>query len=480
MMNQSHGSIRPSMSTLYQKVAQDIAQDIHQGVYLAGQKVPSVRNLSKVKAVSISTITQAYALLEDQGYLSAKPQSGYYVKDGASDPVMPPPISKGSEPEIVKKNDIISMMLNAVHQDSLINFGAAIAHESLMPQHALQTHINKVSRFHSKQVFNYLFSPGLESLRRQIATRMRNVGVKCHPNDVIITHGCSEALNLCLRTSTQPGDIIAVESPCYYGFLQLAGLLGLKVIEIPTDAQKGISIDALTLALKQWPIRLIAVSARYSNPTGAAIDSEKQQQLFALAQKYDVKILEDDIYGELGFDQTLNTVIKTFDTDGRVMHCSSFSKTLSPGLRVGWCISGNQHQKIIEEQTYSSFSPSSLSQYALSSYLESGHYDKHLRKTRAICQQNVDAITQLVKQFFPAGTRISQPRGGFIMWLALPVHSDVMALQRRALKEGINIAPGAMFSNTGEFDHYIRLNCAIPIDANVTQAVKTLGRLASS
>lgn len=468
------------MSTLYQKIADDIAQDIHQGIYLSGEKVPSVRSLSKLKSVSISTITQAYALLEDQGYLTAKPQSGYYVKDGASDPVMPPPISKGSEPEVVKKNDIISMMLNAVHQKSLINFGAAIAHESLMPQHALQTHINKVSRFHSKQVFNYLFSPGLESLRRQIAARMRSVGVRCHPDDIIITQGCAEALNLCLRTSTQPGDIIAVESPCYYGFLQLAGLLGLKIIEIPTDAQKGISVDALTLALKQWPIRLIAVSARYSNPTGAALDTDKQKQLYALAQKYDVKILEDDIYGELGFDQTLNTVIKTFDTDGRVMHCSSFSKTLSPGLRVGWCISGDQHHKIIEEQTYSSFSPASVSQYALSSYLESGHYDKHLRKTRTTCQENVDAITQLIKQFFPPGTRISQPKGGFIIWVALPEKTDVTSLQRNALKEGINIAPGAMFSNTNEFDHYIRLNCAIPIDAQVTQAVKTLGRLAGT
>ncbi|MFT5594848.1 MAG: DNA-binding transcriptional MocR family regulator [Oceanicoccus sp.] len=468
------------MSTLYQKVADDIALDINQGVYLAGQKVPSVRSLAKVKTVSISTITQAYALLEDQGYLTAKPQSGYYVKDGANDPIETPPLSKGSEPTEFKKSDIIAMMLNAVHKDTSVNFGAAIAHESLMPHHALQTHIHKVSRFQSKQVFNYLFSPGLESLRRQIATRMRNVGVKCHPNDVVITQGCTEALSLCLKSVTKAGDIIAVESPCYYGFLQLAGLLGLQVIEIPTDAQDGISLDALTLALKQWPIKLIAVSARFSNPTGAAIQPEKQQQLFALAQKHDVYILEDDIYGELGFNQSINSVIKTFDTDSRVMHCSSFSKTLSPGLRIGWCIAGKQHDSIITTQTYSSFSPSSLSQYALSTYLESGHYDKHLRKIRLTCQKNVEAISQLVKQFFPMGTRISQPKGGFIIWIALPEKTNVTTLQKSALKEGINIAPGAMFSNSNEFDHYIRLNCAIPIDAEVKLAIKTLGRLAGA
>ncbi|WP_283786256.1 PLP-dependent aminotransferase family protein [Bermanella sp. WJH001] len=468
------------MTTLYQKVANDIALDINQGVYLAGQKVPSVRTLAKIKTVSISTITQAYALLEDQGYLTARPQSGYYVKDGANDPIEPPPVSRGSEPTEFTKSDLISMMLNAVHQDSLVNFGAAIAHESFMPQHTLQTHINKTARFQSKLVFNYLFSPGLESLRRQIATRMRSIGVKCHPNEIVITQGCSEALSLCLKSCTKAGDIIAVESPCYYGFLQLAGLLGLQVIEIPTDAQEGISLDALTLALKQWPIKLIAVSARFSNPTGSAISSSKQKQLYELAKKHDVSILEDDIYGELGFNESINSVIKTFDTDGRVMHCSSFSKTVSPGLRVGWCIAGKQHENIITAQTYSSFSPSSLSQYTLSSYLESGHYDRHLRKTRSIYQQNIEAISQLVKQFFPSRTRISQPKGGFIIWIALPEHTDVMALQKDALKVGINIAPGAMFSNTNEFDHYIRLNCAIPIDANVSQGIKTLGKLAGA
>lgn len=468
------------MTTLYQKVAEDIAQDIQQGVYLAGQKVPSVRSLSKIKDVSISTITQAYALLEDQGFLTAKPQSGYYVKDGANDPVTPPPVSKGSTPSEVEKGDIISMMLNAVHEPSSVNFGAAIAHESFMPHHALQTHIHKTSRFQSKQVFNYLFSPGLESLRRQIATRMRSVGVKCLPDDIIITQGCSEALNLCLRSVTQPGDIIAVESPCYYGFLQLADLLGLKVIEIPTDAQQGISLDALTLALSQWPIKLIAVSARYSNPTGAAMSSEKQKRLYELAQKFDVNILEDDIYGELGFNQSINSVIKTFDSDDRVMHCSSFSKTLSPGMRVGWCIAGKHHDSIIKAQTYSSFSPASLSQYALSSYLESGHYDKHLRKIRATCKKNIEEITQLVKQFFPTGTRISQPKGGFILWIALPEGTNVNELQGLSLEHGINIASGAMFSNTCEFDHYIRLNCAIPVDDQVKQAVKTLGRLAQT
>lgn len=466
------------METLYQQIASDLAADIQQGIYAPGEKVPSVRKLSQLKSVSISTISQAYGLLEDQGLIRARPQSGYFVREGANDPIQPPPISKGGIPQTVSKSDLISSMLNAVNQPDLLNFGAAITHDSYMPQKALQAHIQKVTRFQSPQVFNYIFSPGYETLRRQIATRMREVSVKCHQNEVVITQGCSEALSLCLAASTHPGDIIAVESPCYYGFLQLAEQKGLKVIEIPTDSQTGISLDALSLALKQWPIKLIAVSSRYSNPTGAALNTEKQQQLYKLAQRHDLMILEDDIYGELGFSQPINTVLKTFDVDDRVMYCSSFSKTLSPGIRIGWCIPGKALKSIIKAQTFSSFSPSSLSQLALSSFLESAQFDKHLRKLRQTCQYNIEKISLAVRQHFPDGTQLSQPKGGYILWVKLPGNMSTNTLQKLALQKGINIAPGALFSNSDEFDQYLRLNCALPLDVDLRKGIKILGELA--
>ena len=462
---------------LYEKIAQEMAHDIKEGLYESGQKVPSVRKLSQQRCVSISTINQAYALLEDQGYLRAKPQSGYFVKEGANDPIQAPPVSQGGLPQAVGKSSMINSMLNNINQPSIVNFAAAIAHESLLPMRALQTHVQKAVRFQHEQVFQYLFSPGLSSLRKQIATRMRQVSVKCHHDDIIITQGCSEALALCLKSCTQPGDIIAVESPCYYGFLQLAKLHELKVIEIPTDSSNGMSLDALTLALKEWPITLIAVASRYSNPIGARISTEKQQALYKLAQQFDCHILEDDIYGELGFNDDLKTVLKTFDVDDRVMYCSSFSKTLSPGMRIGWCLAGRHLENVKRSQMFSSFSPCTLSQYAMSSYLETGHYDKHLRKLRASCQLNVQTMSLAVRQHFPAGTRITQPQGSFIIWLALPLHIDTRELQVLALQHDINIAPGSLFSNGHEFDHYLRLNCALPQDQKTRDAIKTLGDL---
>jgi DNA-binding transcriptional MocR family regulator len=466
------------METLYKKIASELAEDIQQGIYVSGQKVPSVRKLSHLKSVSISTINQAYGLLEDQGLIRARPQSGYFVREGANEPIQPPPISKGGIPQAISKSDLISSMLNAVNQPGLLNFGAAIAHDSYMPHKALQAHIQKVTRFQSAQILSYIFSPGYKPLRRQIATRMREVSVKCHQDEVVITQGCSEALSLCLGASTQSGDIVAVESPCYYGFLQQAELRGLKVIEIPTNAQTGVSLDALSLALKKWPIKLIAVTSRYSNPTGAALNTEKQQQLYKLAQQYNLMILEDDIYGELGYSQPINTVLKTFDVDDRVMYCSSFSKTLSPGIRIGWCLPGKALNVVVKTQTFSSFSPSSLSQLALSSFLETGQFDKHLRKLRQTCQYNIETISLSVRQHFPDGTQLTQPKGGYILWVRLPDGMSSMDLQKSALKKGINIAPGALFSNIDEFDQYLRLNCALPMDTGLRHAIKQLGDLA--
>ncbi len=267
-----------SNTTLYRQVASQVAKDIEQGVYQAEQKVPSVRKLSKQLQVSISTITQAYALLEDQGLIRAKPQAGYFVRQGASDEPVPPPLSQGAEPKAVTKIDLINHILANAHEKSSVNLGCAIPDYSFLPYRSLQTHMQKVTRFEMEEVFNYQFSPGLESLRAQIALRMRDVDLRCHADDIVITQGCSEALHLCLSSATQRGDIIAVESPCYYGFLQMAKLRGLKVIEIPTDPSHGISLDALTLALEQWPIKAIMLTSRYSNPTGGSINTEKQKK----------------------------------------------------------------------------------------------------------------------------------------------------------------------------------------------------------
>lgn len=468
------------MSALYRQIADDLADDISQGVYVPGEKVPSVRQLSKQRSVSISTINQAYALLEDRGFIRSKPQSGYFVREGIHDIMTPPPMSRGREPEVVTKSHMINRMLKICNQPSHVNLGAAIPDLSYTPYRALQTHIQKASRFNSREVFNYQFSPGHEPLRQQIAIRMREVSVRCHVDDIVVTHGCAEAISLALRCNTLPGDIVAVESPCYYGFIQQANLLGLKVIEIPTDPETGISVDALTLALQQWPIKMVTVTSRYSNPSGATVSEQKQRDLLALAKRFNIKIIEDDIYGELGFGEPIRTVLKSFDDDGRVIYCSSFSKTIAPGLRIGWSIPGENIDDVIQHQMFNTFSPSALNQFAMASYLQTAHFDKHLRSVRKAYEENIERTIHAVMQYFPQGTRVSKPNGGFILWVCLPTHVSAVRLQQQCSEQGINVVPGDIFSNGDDFNHYIRLNCAIPWSESVRDAIQTVGMLAKT
>lgn len=465
-------------TTLYQRVADELSDDIQQGLYPPGQKIPSVRQLSRERRVSISTVTQAYSLLEDRGVIHAKPQSGYFVRFGIDPRAAAPPVSIGDAPTVVTKGGLIKQMLSESQRPSTINFGAAIPDMSLLPHRSVQSHYQKAARFQLGETINYQFSPGYAPLRAQIAQRMRTIGVRCHQDEVVITQGCTEALSLCLKANTHSGDTIAVESPCYYGFLQMAEVLGLKVIEIPTDPNNGMSIEALQLALQQWSIKLVMIGTRFSNPTGCTLPSSKQQQLVALLNQYQIKAIEDDVYGELGFEHSSQTTLKTFDSEGRVLYCSSFSKTIAPGLRVGWCLPGPSLEAVKNLQTFNTLANASLPQLALASYLQHGHYDKHLRKLRRIAKENITRFSAAIREHFPSGTLLSNPTGGFVLWVCLPKHVSAAELKKQAEKEAISIIPGDVFSNTDHFANAIRVNCAIHWGEGVKAAIVRLGELA--
>jgi len=451
---------------LYQRIAQQLAEDIRRGVYQPGERVPSVRKMSSQLNVSHATVLQAYANLEDQGLIRARPQSGYYVHQTPALTAQTPDIARVERPGLVTRSSIIQQVLTEARRDGVFPFGAAVPHVDYLPVRALHQQLAKVTRFQSPRAFSYMFSPGFEPLRRQIAIRMRDAGVVVDPSELVVTHGCVDALQMSLRVLTKPGDLIAAESPTYYGLLQLADLLGLKVIEIPSDPSTGISLEALQLAANQWPIKALVLTARLSNPLGGTIPEDRQKQLLRLANDFDIQIVEDDIYGELMFEQGKTKALKAFDRLGRVIYCSSFSKTLSPGVRIGWMIAGK-------------YQACSVTQMGVASDLENGGYDRHLRYIRQEYRKNLSAYQLAVQQHFPAGTQMTRPTGGFILWVSLPGRVNTQELHVRALQQGISIAPGLIFSNTEQFNHCIRLNCGIPWNREAERALMTLGMLAS-
>jgi len=372
---------------LYQRIAQQLAEDIRRGVYQPGERVPSVRKMSSQLNVSHATVLQAYANLEDQGLIRARPQSGYYVHQTPALTAPTPDIARVERPGLVTRASIIQQVLVESRREGVFPLGAAVPHVDYLPVRALHQQIAKVTRFHSPRAFSYMFSPGFEPLRRQVAIRMRDAGVVVDPSEVVITHGCVDALQMSLRVLTRPGDLIAAESPTYYGLLQLADLLGLKVIEIPSDPSTGISLEALQLAANQWSIKALVLTPRLSNPLGGTMPEERMKQLLRLASDFDIQIVEDDIYGELMFDQGKTKALKAYDRLGHVVYCSSFSKTLSPGVRIGWMIPGKYQAEIQRLQTFSTHSACSVTQMGIASYLENGGYDRHLRYSPRIPQE---------------------------------------------------------------------------------------------
>lgn len=463
---------------LYQRIAHQLAEDIRQGVYLPGERVPSVRKLSQQLNVSHATVLQAYANLEDQGLIRARPQSGFYVHHTPALTAPTPDIALVERPALVTRGSIINQVLSESRRDGLIPFGAAVPHVDYLPVRALHQQLAKVTRFQSQRAFSYMFSPGYEPLRRQVAIRMRDAGVVVGPDEVVITHGCVDALQMSLRVLTRPGDLIAAESPSYYGLLQLADLLGLKVIEIPCDPDTGLSLDALQLAASQWPIKALVLTARLSNPLGGSMPDVRQKQLLKLAARFDIQIVEDDIYGELMFDQGPIRALKANDQEGRVIYCSSFSKTISPGVRIGWILPGRYREEIQRLQTFSTHSACSVTQMGVAAYLENGGYDRHLRSIRQEYRKNLSAFQLAVQRYFPQGTQMTRPTGGFILWVSLPARINTKDLHALALEKGISIAPGLIFSNTEQFNHCVRLNCALPWTIEAERALKTLGELA--
>ncbi|WP_434456087.1 PLP-dependent aminotransferase family protein [Stutzerimonas urumqiensis] len=464
---------------LYQRIAQQLAEDIRRGVYRPGERVPSVRKMSMQLSVSHATVLQAYANLEDQGLIRARPQSGFFVHQTAALTAPTPDIARVERPTLVTRSSIIDQILNQTRREGVLPLGAAVPHVDYLPVRALHQQLAKVTRFHSASAFSYMFSPGFEPLRRQVAIRMRDAGVVVDPSEIIITHGCVDALQMSLRVLTRPGDLIAAESPTYYGLLQLADLLGLKVIEIPSDPTTGISLEALQLAASQWPIKALVLTARLSNPLGGTIPEPRQKQLLELSGQFGIQIVEDDIYGELLFEQGAVKALKSHDRTGQVIYCSSFSKTLSPGVRIGWIIAGRHQQAIQRLQTFSTHSACSLTQMGVAAYLENGGYDRHLRSIRQEYRKNLTAFQLAVQRYFPEGTQLTRPNGGFILWVSLPARVNTKDLHAKALERGVSIAPGLIFSNTEQFNHCIRLNCALPWGREAERALRVLGELAT-
>ncbi|WP_036566207.1 PLP-dependent aminotransferase family protein [Oceanospirillum beijerinckii] len=468
-------------STLYQQIADDLARQIDEGSFQAGDKLPSIRKLSQQKQVSIATIQSAYELLERQQLIESRPQSGFYVREVIKTDLPAGEIQDNLQlPTRVSIKRTATEVLQRCQQPDMINLGTAIPSPEFLPVKQLQRIMGSLIRKRMDEVVVSVFPPGLLELRIQIAKRMAESGCRVSASEIVITNGCQEALTLCLRAVAEPGDIIAIESPAFVGLLQTIEALGMRAMEIPTDPRKGISLDALQLALEQWPIKAVALVPTNNNPLGFTMPDEHRQRLLTMLAKKEIPVIEDDLFGDLNYSGSRPKAIKAYDENGQVLYCSSVSKSIASGLRVGWVSAGRYQSQIEFLKSFSSVGTSTLSQMAVAEFLANGGYDRHLRRIQSAYAKQVQKMSEAVLKYFPAGTSVSYPQGGYILWVVLPTGIDTLQLHYKALDDNIGIMPGEMFSARDQYQNSLRLNCAIPWSDKVEQAIKSLGQLAVS
>jgi DNA-binding transcriptional MocR family regulator len=446
---------------LYDQLADEIVSGIAGGVYQAGDKLPGIRGFAKTRKVSVSTVISAYYKLEDEGYIESVEKSGFYVKQALHLQIDPPGLSKpASRPNTVSGQEMALQMVKVASRSSLIQLGAAVPDKHYLPVKLVSQTMSDISKKHMAALISYESPQGLAKLRQQIAKRMLESGCQVATDDIIITAGCQEAVQLALRACTEPGDVVAIESPTFYGLLQVIESLGLKALEIPTDAQQGISIGALEMAIEKWPVKACVLVSTFSNPLGACMPDADKKKLTALLAEKDITLIEDDVYGELSHSGQRPPPLKSFDKADNVIYCSSFSKTLSPGLRIGWVASRRYAERLEYLKYVLNFSTSAIGQMAVAQLLENGKFDRYLKKVRREYAQAVTRMVQAIHDLFPAGTKVTQPQGGFVIWVELPKKIDSCKLANDLMEEGISIAPGRLFSTTHKFDHFIRISCA--------------------
>ena len=461
--------------TRYREIADHLEQGIRAGAHAPGSRMPSVRALCRTWTASITTIAAAYDLLERRGLVDTRPQSGHYARAPRGAPE-PDAQRTRLAPTAVDIGQLALMVMKDSLDPRLVPFGPGMPDPALVPQAELHRILGRISHTGAGPLSIYGVPPGLGSLRSAIARHGAGFGCSVPPEGVVVTAGALEALTLALRATCRSGQTVAIESPLYYGLLQSIEALGLRVIEIPTDPRHGLSLAALREALDEHPVAAVVAMPTGSNPLGSRAGDEATRELVELLAARGVPLIEDDAWGDLALDGSRPRPAKAFDRTGTVLWCSSLSKSIAPGLRIGWIAAG-RFQAAVEHLLFTNaIGPSPLNQAVAAAYFDGGGLPRALRRARSAYAERTAAMREAVTAEFPVGTRVAQPQVGFNLWVELPDGVDGQAVYEAALRTGISVTPGRLFSAKLRYRRFLRL-CAARYGDELRPAVRRLGAI---
>lgn len=471
-------STRLPRRPVYQKLAGMLEGMIHDRSLRAGDRMPSVRHFSSQQGVSIPTALQAYVTLESRGMIEARPKSGFYVRARQCDAI-PQPQSCVATPKVTTfaNTDPLVSFLADQSDPKLVPLGAALPSMELLPGIKLARIMASIGRKLGAAGVKYDMAPGSGVLRRELARRSLEWGCALKSEDFTVTLGATEAMSIALQVTCQPGDTVVVESPTYFGFARTLRELRLNALPIPADSSTGIDLDMLESILRKRRIAACVLIPNFHNPVGCLMPDENKKRLVQMLAPRGIPIIEDDIYGDLQHHGPRPRCLKAFDTDGSVLLCGSYSKTLAPGYRVGYLSAGRWHQRAIAFKIVTTLSGSLLPTLAIAEFLKNGGYDRYLRSIRQSFHHQVEKMREAIVESFPEGIRLSRPQGNFILWCELPPKVDSLELFKQARSSGISIAPGPLFSPDGGFRNFIRINCGHPWNPLIERSIGVLGHL---
>jgi DNA-binding transcriptional MocR family regulator len=464
----------------YEQFALVVEEQIRSGTFPMGARLPSIREAIAQHRVSFSTALQAYRHLEDRGIIEARPQSGYYVKVRPAKAVAEPEFSPlQGDPTSVTIDEVSVRLIHDTLNQDFAQFGAALPDPALLPTAKLSRILSQLGRDGKFSHVHGEAIAGQEDLRIQIAQRAFGYGCDLSPGELVVTAGCTEAMCLCLQAVCRPGDLVAIESPTYFGIILALEALHLRALEIPSHPRTGMSLDALKFAVDNYPVKAVLAIPNFGNPSGSLMTDADKRDLVEFLAGQGIPLIENDINGELHFSERRPRPAKAFDREGFVMLCSSYSKDISIWFRLGWVAPGRFFREVQSKKYAMSVRTSILPELAVARFLESGGYDAHLRKIRAAYARKASLLAQAIGTHFPEGTRVIEPAGGFVMWVQLPHRLDSLELYREAQKAFITLAPGYIFSPTHKFNDFIRLNAACWSD-HTEQDVIRLGKVTAN
>jgi DNA-binding transcriptional MocR family regulator len=476
------------MQYTYRQIAQALQTDIEAARYAIGEKLPSVRQYAQAMGVSMSSVTRCYRHLEALGYVTTRLKSGMYVADWKA--VAPqrqatPTTTASGFPalefrKLASVQDRLSQLHALTAQPLRLGLHLANATAAWYPCEALARIGQRLLRSTPELLGSYPTGTGLPELKMALMRHLGLSGLDLTPDDLLITHGSTEAMQLALRAVTQPGDTVVVESPVYFGLLQMIEGLGLKALEVPSTVHgQGISVEALAYALEHnAAIKAIVVMPSFQNPLGTEMPPSAKRQLIRLSHQYKVTLIEDDVFGDLSPAHERPQPIKAWDKLGHVIYCGSASKSISPAFRLGWVAAGRFQSRVNALKLSSTLSTPVFEQHVLAAYFQSGALPSHLRNLRQRLQSCIQPATEAVRKYFPIGTKITSPIGGWWLWIELPEPFDTMQLLHHSVPLGIAFAPGILFSTSPKFAHCMRINIGRPWNQEMDQGFKTLGSLA--